>query len=366
MALLTGSNIWKRYGPVEVLRGVDFSMEKGEIVSIVGPSGSGKSTLLHILSTLDRPDQGDLSISGMAISSVRVADAPPASRVTRLVHFLIDTLLIAVIALLVANALGHPVDLTAPDETVILLFSPLSFGYYFFFEWITGRTPAKFITGSKVISREGLYRPSARAFFGRTLLRFLPFGMLEAVSFLSKSPIGWHDSVSGTKVVRTKAPYEKKRSDTLSVNELARFRNRRIGFVFQFHHLLPEFTALENVCIPGWIQGTRRSEVKRRATELLTLLGLGHRIDHKPSELSGGEQQRVAVARALINNPDIVFADEPTGNLDSTNARELHQLFFDLRKQLSQTFLIVTHNEELAQLSDRVVHMKDGRVQGGE
>jgi ABC-type lipoprotein export system ATPase subunit len=366
MALLTGSNIWKRYGPVEVLRGVDFSMEKGEIVSIVGPSGSGKSTLLHILSTLDRPDQGDLSISGMAISSVRVVDAPPASRVTRLVHFLIDTLLIAVIALLVANALGHPVDLTAPDETVILLFSPLSFGYYFFFEWITGRTPAKFITGSKVISREGLYRPSARAFFGRTLLRFLPFGMLEAVSFLSKSPIGWHDSVSGTKVVRTKAPYEKKRSDTLSVNELARFRNRRIGFVFQFHHLLPEFTALENVCIPGWIQGTRRSEVKRRATELLTLLGLGHRIDHKPSELSGGEQQRVAVARALINNPDIVFADEPTGNLDSTNARELHQLFFDLRKQLSQTFLIVTHNEELAQLSDRVVHMKDGRVQGGE
>ncbi len=143
---------------------------------------------------------------------------------------------------------------------------------------------------------------------------------------------------------------------------LAAFRNRQIGFVFQFHHLLPEFSALENVCIPGWIAGTPKNEVRQRAGELLNLLGLGHRLDNKPQQLSGGEQQRVAVARALINNPAIVFADEPTGNLDSANARELHQLFFDLRSQFNQTFLIVTHNEELAGMSDRVLHMMDGRI----
>lgn len=143
---------------------------------------------------------------------------------------------------------------------------------------------------------------------------------------------------------------------------LAAFRNRQIGFVFQFHHLLPEFSALENVCIPGWIAGTPKNEVRQRAGELLNLLGLGHRLDNKPQQLSGGEQQRVAVARALINNPAIVFADEPTGNLDSANARELHQLFFDLRSQFNQTFLIVTHNEELAGMSDRVLHMMDGKI----
>ena len=148
----------------------------------------------------------------------------------------------------------------------------------------------------------------------------------------------------------------------LSGNRLAAFRNRHIGFVFQFHHLLPEFTALENVCIPGWLAGRGRSEVRNKATELLNLLGLVERNENKPNQLSGGEQQRVAVARALINNPDIVFADEPTGNLDSANAQELHHLFFDLRKQFNQTFLIVTHNEELARLSDRVLHMKDGRI----
>jgi lipoprotein-releasing system ATP-binding protein len=144
--------------------------------------------------------------------------------------------------------------------------------------------------------------------------------------------------------------------------QVALFRNRHIGFVFQFHHLLPEFTALENVCIPGWMAGRRKKEVADRAVSLLKHLGLGERIDNKPNALSGGEQQRVAVARALINKPDIVFADEPTGNLDSANARELHQLFFDLRKQFNQTFLIVTHNEELAQMSDRVLHMKDGKI----
>jgi lipoprotein-releasing system ATP-binding protein len=148
----------------------------------------------------------------------------------------------------------------------------------------------------------------------------------------------------------------------LSPKKMAAFRNKHIGFVFQFHHLLPEFTALENVCIPGWLAGRKKNEVKEEAEKLLRLLGLSQRLENKPNQLSGGEQQRVAVARALINRPGIIMADEPTGNLDSANARELHQLFFDLRKQFNQTFLIVTHNEELAQLSDRVLHMKDGKI----
>jgi len=149
----------------------------------------------------------------------------------------------------------------------------------------------------------------------------------------------------------------------LKGRQLADFRNQHIGFVFQFHHLLPEFSALENVCIPGWIAGSKRSEVEQRATELLNVLGVGHRIDNKPGALSGGEQQRVAVARALINNPDIVFADEPTGNLDTANAKELHELFFHLRDKMEQTFLIVTHNEDLARMSDRVLHMRDGLIE---
>ena len=153
-----------------------------------------------------------------------------------------------------------------------------------------------------------------------------------------------------------------KRINQLKGRQLAAFRNRHIGFVFQFHHLLPEFSALENVCIPGWIAGRKKREVEEQAGELLKTLGVGHRIDHKPGALSGGEQQRVAVARALINNPDIVFADEPTGNLDTANAKELHQLFFDLRTRFTQTFLIVTHNEELARMSDRVLHMTDGLI----
>jgi len=152
------------------------------------------------------------------------------------------------------------------------------------------------------------------------------------------------------------------RIDTLKEKELAKFRNKHIGFVFQFHHLLPEFTALENVCIPGWIAGTPKNDLEARALELLKILGLEDRASHKPSELSGGEQQRVAVARALINNPDIVFADEPTGNLDSKHAQELHELFLHLQKTMGQTFLIVTHNEALAKMSDRVVHMKDGYI----
>lgn len=215
--MITGKNIHKRYGTVEVLKGVDVEINKGEVVAIVGPSGSGKSTLLHILGTLDEADKGSIEMNNVQINS-------------------------------------------------------------------------------------------------------------------------------------------------LSGKKLAAFRNKHIGFVFQFHHLLPEFSALENVCIPGWLAGRNKGEVKKEAERLLGMLGLSQRMENKPNQLSGGEQQRVAVARALINKPDIIFADEPTGNLDSANAKELHQLFFDLRKEFNQTFLIVTHNEELARLSDRVLYMKDGRI----
>jgi lipoprotein-releasing system ATP-binding protein len=149
---------------------------------------------------------------------------------------------------------------------------------------------------------------------------------------------------------------------TLKGKELAAFRNKHIGFVFQFHHLLPEFSALENVSIPGWIAGRKKKEVQADAIALLKRLGLADRMENKPQELSGGEQQRVAVARALINKPLIVFADEPTGNLDSKNAKELHELFVSLRDEFHQTFLIVTHNEELAAMSDRRLHMKDGQI----
>jgi lipoprotein-releasing system ATP-binding protein len=215
--MLSGKNIYKSYGALEVLKGVSIEIEKKEIVSIVGSSGAGKSTLLHILGTLDRADMGWVKLNGTEIYS-------------------------------------------------------------------------------------------------------------------------------------------------LSAKKLAEFRNKHIGFVFQFHHLLPEFSAVENVCIPGWLAGRKKKEVETDAKNLLDILGLRERFDNKPNQLSGGEQQRVAVARALINNPAIVFADEPTGNLDSENAKELHQLFFDLRDKFNQTFLIVTHNEELAQLGDRILHMKDGRI----
>ncbi len=147
-----------------------------------------------------------------------------------------------------------------------------------------------------------------------------------------------------------------------SDRKLGQFRNHNIGFVFQFHHLLPEFTALENVCMPGWIGKRNEKEVKKEAEQLLDYLGLKDRLTHKPSELSGGEQQRVAVARALINHPKVVFADEPSGNLDSDNAHELHKLFFKLRDEFKQTFVIVTHNAELADMADRKLVIKDGRL----
>lgn len=159
---------------------------------------------------------------------------------------------------------------------------------------------------------------------------------------------------SGTLEIMGKNPF------TLSAKALAAFRNQQIGFVFQFHHLLPEFTALENVCMPGWIARRPDKEVRHAASALLERLGLADRLDHKPTELSGGEQQRCSIARALLNKPAIVLADEPTGNLDSNNARSLHEIFLELRKDLGQTFVIVTHNNSLAGLSDRVLEMKDG------
>jgi lipoprotein-releasing system ATP-binding protein len=215
--MLEAKQIEKFYGKLQVLKGVDLKISKGEIVSIVGSSGAGKSTLLHILGTLDTANKGQVFLKG-------------------------------------------------------------------------------------------------------------------------------------------------ERIDMLKGNALAKFRNKNIGFIFQFHHLLPEFSALENVCIPGWIAGKKKKEVTQKAIELLKTLGLGDRLDNKPHQLSGGEQQRVAVARALINDPAIVMADEPTGNLDSANGRELHKLFIELRDKFQQTFLIVTHNEELAAMSDRVVHMRDGLI----
>ncbi len=148
----------------------------------------------------------------------------------------------------------------------------------------------------------------------------------------------------------------------LGRNQMARFRNKNVGFIFQFHNLLPEFSAFENVCIPGYISKSNQQEVEKRAINILDLLGLSERRDHKPSEMSGGEQQRTAVARALINNPKVVMADEPSGNLDSKNANELHELFFKLREEMGQTFVIVTHNESLAAKADRIVEIKDGRL----
>ncbi len=152
------------------------------------------------------------------------------------------------------------------------------------------------------------------------------------------------------------------KADGLKDKQLAKFRNRHIGFVFQFHHLLPEFTALENICIPAFIAGNSKPEAERRAVEILNFLKLDDRWDHKPNELSGGEQQRVAVARALINNPSVVLADEPSGNLDTMHKTELHELFFKLREKYNQTFVIVTHDKELASMSDRMLSMQDGRI----
>lgn len=343
-----------------ILKGVDLDIRKGEIVSIVGPSGSGKSTLLHILGTLDQADQGSLVISGETISA-KTAIMEPAAWWKRALNLVVDILFIGAITW--TYRFFVPALNQEPEKMIwIGIGAATAFVYYFLAEWLLGRTVGKIVTGTRVYAGDGPFKPGAAKILTRTLTRYLPFTILEGFSFLSANPRGWHDTASDTIVADSRLPYIKNRDRHLSNKPLAKFRNEKIGFIFQFHHLLPEFTALENVCIPAWIQGKKKSATRERAEELLKLLGLQDRMHHKPNELSGGEQQRVAVARALINDPDIVFADEPTGNLDSANARELHQLFFDLRNRLQQTFLIVTHNEELALLSDRIVHMKDGKV----
>jgi lipoprotein-releasing system ATP-binding protein len=215
--MLIATGIHKKYGDLHVLKGVDVTIQSGEIVSIVGPSGAGKSTLLHIMGTLDHADQGKLIVEGENLS-------------------------------------------------------------------------------------------------------------------------------------------------VLNGDRLAAFRNSKIGFIFQFHNLLPEFTSEENIMIPGLIAGRGEKELRARSRELAVLLGIQDRLNHKPSELSGGEQQRVAVARALINNPKIIFADEPSGNLDTHSAQSLHELFFKLRDEFGQSFVIVTHNQDLAQMADRMLTMQDGKI----
>ena len=215
--MIIGKDLSKKYGSLTVLKSVNISIKKGEILGITGPSGAGKSSLLQILGTLDFAENGSLEFDGKDLLS-------------------------------------------------------------------------------------------------------------------------------------------------LSPKKIAKFRNENIGFIFQFHHLLPEFTALENVCMPALISGLEKKDAEKKALKLLKTLGLEHRTNHKPNELSGGEQQRVSVARALINNPSVIFADEPSGNLDTENARDLHQLFHSLRDEYGQTFVIVTHNHELANMADRVIEMRDGQI----
>lgn len=367
--MIKGKNIYKRYGAIEVLKGVDVEIQKGEVVSIVGPSGSGKSTLLHILGTLDAPDNGHIEVSGTKIEYQPSIDIQAAIWWKRALNQVLDIIAIGTISFVLILLLPFlPITLVSSDPTSIvpelnwqfyLYNGVLIIIYYTIFEWLLGRTPAKYITNTKVVmGNKGTRAPLVNCLI-RSIARFLP---LEFLSFFSKRPVSWHDGLAGTMVIDNTIPYQPKMEYSLSPKALSAFRNKHIGFVFQFHHLLPEFTALENVCIPGWLTGRKKSDVKTDAENLLKMLGLADRMENKPNELSGGEQQRVAVARALINRPDIVFADEPTGNLDTVNARDLHQLFFDLRKKFNQTFLIVTHNEELSQLSDRVLHMKDGKI----
>ena len=357
--MLSARNIHKRYGPVEVLKGVDIDIHAGEIVSIVGPSGSGKSTLLHILGTLDNADHGMVEISGVRLESRPSLNIKPAPWWKRLINWLIDITIISVINYYLFNFLLENIPSLAEINLMAgmgILGILILFIYYTLLEGLTGRSIGKYLTGTKLMISRDYSKPRLINCINRSLARLIPF---EVFSFFSGRPVGWHDTLGNAMVTDSKIPWQERKG--LSADQLSNFRNKKIGFVFQFHHLLPEFTALENVCIAGWINSNKK-DVKERAIKLLNILGLKDRLHNKPGQLSGGEQQRVAVARALINNPDIVFADEPTGNLDTANAKELHHLFFELRKEFNQTFLIVTHNEELAQLSDRMLTMKDGRM----
>jgi ABC-type lipoprotein export system ATPase subunit len=356
--MLEAKSIVKSYGTLQVLKEIDLHIKKGEIVSIVGASGAGKSTLLQIIGTLDRADGGYIMINGVHIEGRPTVDLKPVNWSRRLFPHLIDQSLIGFWAGLILSQF-EGFSLKENQELIDLLILPALFlAYMFTFEAIFGRTIGKMLFGTKVIVKTDGSRPTLGKILGRTMTRLIPW---EFVSFLSKYPEGLHDSISDTQVVDNSIKY-KEYPNSISDRDLSEFRNKNIGFIFQFHNLLPEFTAVENVCLPGFIKGSVKEEVEERAKYLLGLLGLSHRMDHKPSELSGGEQQRVAIARALINNPAIIFADEPSGNLDSNNAEELHKLFFKLREDLQQTFVIVTHNAKLADMADRKLEIRDGKI----
>ncbi len=290
--MIHAKNIHKFYDKLEVLKGVDLHIKKGEIVSIVGASGAGKTTLLQILGTLDVPErnpESSLTINGTNILKLQdvETDNSKQEKAFKIITWIGSIYTIALI--------------------VFLLFFKSRIQY--------------------------------------DTLGLITLGVLLMPILLM---LIYHSR------------YFKKKSKQDKI--LSEFRNLNLGFIFQFHQLLPEFTALENVCIPAFMANKPKTETEKEAKKILEYLGLSHRIHHKPSELSGGEQQRVAVARALINKPDIIFADEPSGNLDTHSAENLHQLFFQLRDEFGQTFVIVTHNEELANMADRKLVMVDGLI----
>lgn len=369
--MITAENIRKQYRDLEVLKGVDLEIKQGEIISIVGASGAGKTTLLQILGTLDTSESGQVKFNDVPISNVNHDRLVHAHWSKRLLNWFIDNAVLALInyGVLLATIMILPVEAWSYDPEnynfEIIFYSCMFLTttlYYFTLEKLTGRTIGKLLTNTRVLSNNGK-KPTAGQVLTRTLCRFIPF---EAFTFIARKPQnGLHDGLANTIVIDNKAvhgSFDDLDYDQLGEDGISKFRNEQIGFVFQFHHLLPEFTAIENVCIPAYIGGMKKAEAEIRARELLQYLGLGGRLEHKPNQLSGGEQQRVAVARALMNKPAVILADEPSGNLDSKSAKELHQLFFDLRQQYNQTFIIVTHNEELAEMADRKLTIKDGII----
>ncbi|MCD4694590.1 MAG: ATP-binding cassette domain-containing protein [Bacteroidales bacterium] len=363
-------NIHKSYKKVTVLKGVNLQINKGEIVSLYGPSGAGKSTLLNIIGTLDIADDGFIQIDELK-RYFGDWKFTKASKIKRLINYSIDGIVINIIYFII-GVISVLIYTWLFKTTIngskfvyflsLIIFIIVYFGYYSL-EYKFHITLGKLITKTIVINNNGLY-PSRDTIFIRTFLRFIPFEPLSLL-FSSKRR-GWHDSFAQTIVInRTKSvDYLNKlnSSKIKTENDLCSFRNQTIGFVFQFHQLLPEFTALENVCIPGYIKGEDKIEVEKRGKELLTTLDLSDKFEKRPSELSGGELQRVAVARALINNPQVILADEPAGNLDSINAEFLHHMFIKLRDKYGTTFLIATHNLELAKISDTTLNFIDGKI----